>query len=93
MVNDFPNDYLHLHLLCLGVMKRLLLFRIEGHKMFSTKLSVKLYVDHWMLASKSQPKEFNRKVRCVDQIKHWKGTEFRTFLLYVVFKDLVSSEV
>lgn len=42
------------------------------------------------------PREIHRKVRGLDVIKHWKATEFRTFLLYtgiVVLKDHLSFEV
>lgn len=29
------------------------------------------------------PHEIHRSIRLLDHIKHWKGTEFRTFLLYI----------
>lgn len=33
--------------------------------------------------NKTRPKEIHRKVRSLIHIKFWKGTEFRTFLLYL----------
>lgn len=42
------------------------------------------------------PREIVRAVRGLDDIKHWKATEFRTFLLYtgiVVLKDHLAFEV
>lgn len=35
------------------------------------------------LFNKTRPKEIHRKIRSLNDIKHWKGTEFRTFLLYL----------
>lgn len=31
----------------------------------------------------TRPKEIHRKIRSLNHIKFWKGTEFRTFLLYL----------
>lgn len=42
------------------------------------------------------PSEMHRAVRSFQYIKHWKGTEFRTFILYigiVALKDFVSVEL
>lgn len=33
--------------------------------------------------NKTRPFEIHRAIRTLDQIHHWKGTEFRSFLLYV----------
>lgn len=43
-----------------------------------------------------KPKEIHRSVRKLDDIKFWKGTEFRSFLLYfgaVVLKKFVPPDV
>lgn len=42
------------------------------------------------------PSEIHRAIRSFEYIKRWKGTEFRTFILYVgivVLKDFVSAEL
>lgn len=42
------------------------------------------------------PSEIHRSIRTFDYIKNWKGTEFRTFILYVgivVLKDFLSIEL
>lgn len=44
--------------------------------------------------NETRPSEIHRSIRALKQLKHWKGTEFRTVLLYtgiVVFKDHLSA--
>jgi len=95
MIVFFPIDYMHQ--VCLGVMKRLLLcWTLSGKK---TKLSSaqKCQINariaqfrHWV------SKEFSRKPRSLDELGHWKATEFRTFLLYegyFVLHGIVSDDV
>lgn len=92
MVTQFPADYLHL--LCLGTMKKLLLFWIKGpllnrlpaFKQESISLSL-------LNARNTQPTEFQRRIRGLDEISFFKGTEFRTTLFYtgpVVLKNILS---
>lgn len=98
MINAFPLDYLHL--ICLGIVKKLLLcwvFQSTRNK------SSKLPIDDINLISKRLndlankfPYEFNRKCRGLDFLKKWKATEFRTFVLYigvVVLKDVIDPDV
>lgn len=43
--------------------------------------------------NKCKPKELHRSVRGLDDVKFWKGTEFRSFLLYfgiVILKERLS---
>lgn len=43
----------------------------------------------------TKPLEIHRRIISLKQIKHWKGTEYRTLLLYagiVIFKDFLSIE-
>ena len=81
MIFDFPLDYLHL--VCLGVMKRLLkLIWMKQHPDCLSKQQQRLVDDLIRLCSLQLPKEFNRKGRSLDDISYWKATEFRTFLLY-----------
>lgn len=83
MVSQFPHDYMHL--VCLGVMRRLLDLwfgssgplrcRRSGRDMqeISEKLvSLKAFV----------PVEFARKPRSLAERLRWKATELRQFLLY-----------
>lgn len=81
MVSQFPIDYMHL--VCLGVVRRLLMLwmkgplttRIGGQKISaisSALITLKDYI----------PKEFARKPRPLTEVDRWKATEFRQFLLY-----------
>ncbi|KAK6493020.1 hypothetical protein HHUSO_G2484, partial [Huso huso] len=81
MVSQFPLDFMHL--VCLGVMRRLLLLWIKG------PLPTRTGGQHVKLISESivnfvsfLPREFARKGRSLAEIDRWKATEFRTFLLY-----------
>jgi len=82
VVNDFSLDYLHL--VCLGTVRKLIHLWIKG--------PVKVRYPSWktnkisVLLNKIKincPSEIARKPRGLDQVNRWKGTEFRTFLLYV----------
>ena len=94
-VSKFPLDYMHLVLL--GVMKRMLQFITKGPlncrlssnqiKQISTKL--KSY-------SGLMPSEFNHQPRGLDDFPHWKATELRQFLLYlgpIFLKGIVSESM
>lgn len=82
MVSHFPLDYMHL--VCLGIAKKILALCIDGCKTvkFSTAVKNKLSEDLISVA-KWIPLEFARKVRSLDEFCRWKATEHRTFLLYV----------
>lgn len=82
MVFQVPLDYMHL--ICLGIVKKLLTVWVEGplpHKLSSKQIkcisgrleSFKQYI----------PSNFSRKCRGLNELAHFKATEFRTFLLYV----------
>lgn len=83
MIEVFPLDYMHLILL--GVVKKLILFFVKTSRTnFKTKFSANdiLNVSEKLLAcGKTIPKEINRSVRSLDVLSFWKATEFRTFLL------------
>ncbi|CAN7978443.1 unnamed protein product [Ixodes persulcatus] len=89
MVTIFPLDYMHL--VCLGVMRRLLRSWTCGRGTLSAgqqrDLSRKL-----VACAKEFPSDFQRKPRGVDELDRWKATELRSFLLYVgpvVLKSLL----
>lgn len=101
MVTGFTLDILHL--IYLGVLKRWL-----GRLKSSKRKSVKRHLDSRRIdifdksckqVAKYLPSEFNRKLDGgLTHLCTWKGSEFRTFLLYagiVVLreKDIVSSEM
>ena len=92
MVTQFPLDYMHL--ICLGVMKKLIELWKKG------PLSGRLH--HQRIADISDtlvslrrhiPREFARKPRSLEEFRRWKATEFRQFLLYtgpVVLQEQLS---
>jgi len=81
MVTQFPLDYMHLVLL--GIMKRLLQFWIKGKhnvRMAATQIT---FTSNFLLSmSLFLPKEFARKPRRPDEIDRFKVTELRQLLLY-----------
>ena len=92
MVSQFPLDYLHL--VCLGVMRRLMLCWLKGP--LTTRLCARKTVElsqKLMSIVAHVQREFNRKPRSVAEILRWKATEFRQFLLYtgpVVLSGILS---
>lgn len=93
MINDFPTSD-PLHLLELGVMRRCMYRWVFGHKSYRSKWSKSLIdLTSRLLTNYQQqiPSEIHRAVRGLDSLRHWKGTEYRTILLYVgivVFKKV-----
>lgn len=96
MVNSFPLDYLHLILL--GITKKLIHFWMEGNRSYKIKLSandISRISARIVFAGLSLPKEFSRAVRTLDLLCYFKGTELRTFLLYtgvVVLENILPQE-
>lgn len=94
MVDQVPLDYLHV--VCLGVVKRFLNIWVNGsppHLLPSASIE---YISNYLKTiSFSQPTEFQRRVRPLGDLGHFKGTEFRTLLLYtlpVVLRKVLSEE-
>jgi len=94
LVSDIVLDYMHL--VCQGVMKKLLYawnFGPIPHKLGRFHLnSISERLVSYILFI---PKEFNRTPRSVVDLKWWKATEYRTFLLYVgpvALKGILSTE-
>ena len=83
MVSQFPYEYMHL--VCLGVVKKLLCLwingplinncRIGGNAIANISNDLKIFWNYL-------PLEFNRKCRSLYEMERWKATEFRQFLLY-----------
>lgn len=95
MVRDFPIADA-LHLLELGITKRCLLRWKEGTESYKNRFkAAELFQINTSLnrARENMPTEIHRSVRTLDTVHFWKGTEYRTILLYVgivVLKDIVS---
>lgn len=97
MIEDFPVGD-SLHLIDLGVMKRCLLGWKDGNiGSYSTKWCAKdINIVSTFLINCKMPSEIHRAVRGLDTLAHWKGTEYRTFLLYisiVILKKVLSVDV
>lgn len=85
MVNDFATSD-SLHLFFLGVMKNCLLKWLGIHDKFEykwTSADIALMNQLLKQCDSEMPSDIHRRVRVLDYIKFWKGTELRTFLLYV----------
>lgn len=94
MVKQIPLDYLHTVLL--GVVKKLLKMWVSGDLMSKLpSIDITQISDILSKISIKQPKEIQRKIRPLSNLGHFKGTEFRTILLYagpVAFRNILSPE-
>lgn len=96
MIKCFPVSD-SLHLFDLGIIKRLLTGYVYGTLGFKSKWSANetKLVSDFLLQCK-MPSEIHRAIRGLDCLKFWKGTEYRTFGLYVgpvILKDYLSEEI
>lgn len=84
LVSNVPLDYMHL--VCLGVMKTLIMFwtgKKGNSRLFKlSDYNIKLISKNMKIFRKYICKEFCRLPRSIEDIEHWKATEFRQFLLY-----------
>lgn len=82
MVGSFVLDYMHL--ICLGTVRKLLFLWCFDTKSGSKLSRMNLHKISTLLISQSRniPCEFSRKPRSLVEVKRWKATEFRQFLLY-----------
>lgn len=93
MVSQFPMDFMHL--VCLGVVKRLIWLWMKGPVAISCRLgagTVQEISDALVALQSYLPREFNRKGRPLSEVDRWKASEFRQFLLYtgpVVLRSIV----
>ncbi|XP_046397234.1 uncharacterized protein LOC124164106 isoform X1 [Ischnura elegans] len=82
MVSQFPLDYMHL--VCLGVMKKLLLLWRKGNAELKLPPRRRECLSRRLISVASWiGVEFARKTRNFDDVCRYKATEFRLFLLYV----------
>nr|XP_054921007.1 uncharacterized protein LOC129381839 [Dermacentor andersoni] len=81
MVKDVPLDYMHL--VCLGVMQKLLVLWVRGPKEVRLGSKVRSEISERNIKlAKFIPSDFNRKPRSLVELDRWKATELRFFLLY-----------
>ena len=96
-IHQFPLDYMHL--VCLGVVKRLLSFLTGSKGKNDCRLSQgqkTLISERLIRFSGSMPSEFARQPRALSEVDRWKATEFRQFLLYtgpVALHGIVKDEI
>lgn len=94
-VKGFPLDYMHL--VCLGVVKRILSFLKKGPR--ECRLSqqqLNLLSNNLKKLNGKMPREFARQPRSLVYLDKWKATEFRQFLLYtgpLVLRSVLREEV
>ena len=92
LVSQFPLDYMHL--VCLGVVKRLLTLWVKG-PLEGCRIGascVRRISDSLLHMRQYLPKEFLRKGRSLHEVDRWKASEFRQFLLYtgpVILHDVL----
>lgn len=97
MVATFPLDYMHL--VCLGVMRRLLDLWLGPPGPLCCRLSSSQasLVSERLLSLKDYiPSEFARRPRPLADKNRWKATELRQFLLYtgpVVLKEVLKPQI
>lgn len=93
MIKNFPSSD-PLHLLELGIMRKCIYRWVFGEKRYNGKWSKSLADLTSRLLAKVQaemPNDIHRAVRQLNSLRHWKGLEYRTMLLYVgcvIFKQV-----
>lgn len=96
MIEDFPISD-SLHLIDLGVMKRLLVGWRDGNfeKLLTKwRASDKQKVSDFLRVCKL-PFEIHRSARGLDELLHWKAVEFRSFFYYlsiIILPEVMSKE-
>ncbi|CAH2207551.1 jg27715, partial [Pararge aegeria aegeria] len=96
MIEDFPVAD-SLHLVDLGIMKRLLVgWRNGNFGKYITKWSARdTELVSIFLHKCKLPSEIHRSVRGLDCLSHWKASEYRSFLFYlsiVILPDVLSHD-
>ncbi|CAN7950304.1 unnamed protein product, partial [Ixodes pacificus] len=80
-IKSSPLDYMHL--VYLGVVKRLLSLWMTGPPAVRLGVAVRDEISQINLSLKMHvPREFSRKPRSLAELDRWKATELRLFLLY-----------
>ena len=86
-----------MHLVCLGVMRRILHFLKNGPRQCKLSSGQFSRISENLLALRGKmPNEFVHQPRSMNELERWKATEFCQFLLYtgpIVLKGLVSNKL
>ena len=94
-ITQFALDYMHL--VCLGVVKRMLTFLKQGPRICKLSYAmVKDISDILISLGGKMPSEFSRQPRSLTEIERWKATEFRQFVLYtgpLVLKSVIDKDL
>ncbi len=94
-IRPFALDYMHL--MCLGVVRRMLNFMRQGPKTCRLSLQQRNWISsHLDSLNGELPREFARQPRGLQELDRWKATEFGQFLLYtgpLVLRKVVSRAV
>lgn len=71
-----------MHVLCIGIIKRLITFWVKGKKDVRLTEEDMLSVSKNILALRPYvPSEYSRKPRVLEDIDYWKATELKFFFL------------
>lgn len=81
MIHIFPLNYMHL--ICLGVMKKMLHLWIKGNHISRLRADIEALSIDLITLKQFILIEFSRHPRGLNELNHWKATEFRMFLLYL----------
>ena len=80
-ISEFVLDYMHL--VCLGVTRRILTFMKEGPRLCKLSQQQLFLLSNNLENIKGKiPSDFARQPRRLDELKQCKATEFHQFLLY-----------
>lgn len=94
-ISNTPLGYMHL--ICLGVVKKIILLWTKGPLSVRLNLRSINKISHLlMLLRNSTPSEFVRRPRSINDVKLWKAVEFRNFLLYtgpIVLRYILKKDI
>lgn len=95
MIFQFVLD--SMHLLCLGIMKKLLNYWLHSKRITKLSQSAQTLLSKRLITLQSQiPEEFQRTTRSLVDFEKFKAVEFKFILLYagpVIFKNVLSEQV
>ena len=95
MADGILLDYMHVA--CLGVMRKLLKFWVEGPSSIRLRpKAIQMISDRLESLGKMISSDFGRKPRGLQEISRWKATELRQFLLYtgpIVLRNILPTKL